>query len=92
MGTDLVDTYTHPRCFAFGCLAGAIREASDIYISASLHGGLMTSYAFLSIYTNEFILNISLFISWSIFFRLLDIFFRESENLKLRDIESKATK
>ncbi|MEM0244547.1 MAG: CPBP family glutamic-type intramembrane protease [Zestosphaera sp.] len=30
-------------CFAFGCLAGALREASDIYTSASLHGGIMTS-------------------------------------------------
>ncbi|MEM1646437.1 MAG: CPBP family intramembrane glutamic endopeptidase [Ignisphaera sp.] len=79
-------------CFAFGCVAGAIREASDVYVSASLHGGIMTSYAFLSIYTNELILNITLFTSWFIFFRLLDIFFHESENLKLRDIESKATK
>ncbi|MEM2234673.1 MAG: CPBP family intramembrane glutamic endopeptidase [Desulfurococcaceae archaeon] len=69
--------------FAFGCLAGAVREASDIYISASLHGGIMTSYTFLSIYTSELILNISLFTSWFIFFYLLTIFLRESENLKL---------
>jgi len=73
-------------CFAFGCLAGAIREASDIYTSASLHGGVMTSYTFLSIYTNELILNISLFISWFLFFCLLTTFFRESENLKLRAV------
>ncbi|MEM2005879.1 MAG: hypothetical protein QXK83_07405, partial [Zestosphaera sp.] len=70
-------------CFAFGYLAGAIREASDIYVSASLHGGIMTSYTFLSIYTNELILNASLFASWFIFFYLLAIFLRESENLKL---------
>ncbi|MEM0038682.1 MAG: CPBP family intramembrane glutamic endopeptidase [Zestosphaera sp.] len=70
-------------CFAFGHLAGAIREASDIYVSASLHGGIMTSYTFLSIYTNELILNTSLFTSWFIFFHLLAIFLRESENLKL---------
>lgn len=68
--------------FAFGCLAGAVREASDIYISASLHGGIMASYTFLSIYTSELILNISLFTSWFIFFYLLTIFLRESENLK----------
>lgn len=73
-------------CFAFGHLAGAIREASDIYVSASLHGGIMTSYTFLSIYTNELILNISLFISWFIFFHLLTTFFHESENLKLRAV------
>ncbi|MEM2868334.1 MAG: hypothetical protein QXR84_07625 [Candidatus Bathyarchaeia archaeon] len=79
-------------CFAFGCVVGAIREALDIYVSASLHGGIITVYTFLSIYTNELILNISLFISWFIFFRLLDVFFRESENLKFRDMESKATK
>ncbi|MEM2465593.1 MAG: hypothetical protein QXL85_08330 [Candidatus Bathyarchaeia archaeon] len=70
--------------FAFGCLAGALRETSDIYISASLHGGIMTSYTFLSIYTSELILNISLFISWFIFFYLLAIFFHESENPKPR--------
>ncbi|MEM1895406.1 MAG: CPBP family intramembrane glutamic endopeptidase [Acidilobaceae archaeon] len=72
--------------FAFGYLAGAIREASDIYTSASLHGGIMTSYTFLSIYTNELILNISLFTSWLIFFYLLTVFFHESENLKLRAV------
>ncbi|MBS7604747.1 MAG: CPBP family intramembrane glutamic endopeptidase [Candidatus Bathyarchaeia archaeon] len=69
-------------CFAFGCVAGAIREASDIYILASLHGGIMTAYTFLSIYTSELILNVSLAISWFIFFYLLAIFFHESENLK----------
>lgn len=69
-------------CFAFGCLAGAVREASDVYVSASLHGGLMTSYTFLSIYTSELVLNTSLFTSWLIFFYLLAIFLRESENLK----------
>ncbi len=78
--------------FAFGCLAGALREASDIYVSASLHGGIMTAYTFLSIYTSELILNISLFISWFIFFYLLTIFFHESENLKPRTMESKAMK
>ncbi|MEM2589815.1 MAG: CPBP family intramembrane glutamic endopeptidase [Zestosphaera sp.] len=72
--------------FAFGCLAGAIREASDIYVSASLHGGIMTSYTFLSIYTNELTLNITLFTSWFIFFRLLTTFFNESENLKLQAV------
>ncbi|MEM1769596.1 MAG: CPBP family intramembrane glutamic endopeptidase [Nitrososphaerota archaeon] len=66
--------------FAFGCLAGALREASDIYVSASLHGGIMTSYTFLSIYTSDLILSISLFISWFIFFSLLAVFFHESEN------------
>jgi len=71
-------------CFVFGCLAGALREASDIYTSASLHGGIMTAYTFLSIYTSELILNISLSISWFIFFYLLAIFFHESENLKPR--------
>ncbi|MEM4624868.1 MAG: CPBP family intramembrane glutamic endopeptidase [Thermosphaera sp.] len=70
-------------CFAFGCLAGAVREASDVYVSASLHGGLMTSYTFLSIYTSELVLNTSLFTSWLIFFYLLAIFLRESESLKL---------
>ncbi|MEM0049880.1 MAG: CPBP family intramembrane glutamic endopeptidase [Candidatus Bathyarchaeia archaeon] len=69
-------------CFAFGCLAGAMREASDIYTSASLHGGIMTAYTFLSIYTSELILNVSLAVSWFIFFYLLAIFFHESENLK----------
>ncbi|MEM1981958.1 MAG: CPBP family intramembrane glutamic endopeptidase [Candidatus Hadarchaeales archaeon] len=69
-------------CFAFGCLAGALREASDIYVSASLHGGIMTSYTFLSIYTSELILNITLFISWFIFFYLLAIFLQESEESK----------
>jgi len=67
-------------CFAFGCLAGALREASDIYVSVSLHGGIMTSYTFLSIYTSEWILNITLFISWFIFFYLLAIFLQESKN------------
>ncbi|MEM4473148.1 MAG: CPBP family intramembrane glutamic endopeptidase [Archaeoglobaceae archaeon] len=69
-------------CFAFGCLAGALREASDIYVPASLHGSIITAYTFLSIHTSELILNISLFISWFIFFYLLTIFFHESENLK----------
>ncbi|MEM2836152.1 MAG: CPBP family intramembrane glutamic endopeptidase [Candidatus Bathyarchaeia archaeon] len=71
-------------CFAFGCVAGALREASDIYIPASLHGGIMTAYTFLSIYTSELILNVSLAISWFIFFYLLAIFFHESENPKPR--------
>ncbi|MEM1679600.1 MAG: CPBP family intramembrane glutamic endopeptidase [Sulfolobales archaeon] len=74
-------------CFAFGCLAGAIREASDIYVSASLHGGIMTAYTFLLYYTSESILNITLFTSWFIFFYLLTTFFHESENLKLRAVE-----
>ncbi len=74
-------------CFAFGCLAGAVREASDIYVSASLHGGIMTAYTFLLYYTSESILNITLFTSWFIFFYLLTTFFHESENLKLRAVE-----
>ncbi|MEM3927163.1 MAG: CPBP family intramembrane glutamic endopeptidase [Desulfurococcaceae archaeon] len=74
-------------CFAFGYLAGAIREASDVYVSASLHGGIMTSYTFLSIYTSELILNTSLFTSWFIFFYLLATFFHESGNLKLQAVE-----
>ncbi|MEM0179330.1 MAG: CPBP family intramembrane glutamic endopeptidase [Fervidicoccaceae archaeon] len=73
--------------FAFGCLAGAVREASDIYASASLHGGIMTAYTFLSYYANELILNISLFTSWFIFFFLLSFFFQESESIKLRTVE-----
>ena len=76
--------------FAFGCLAGALREASDIYVSASLHGGIMTAYTFLSIYTSELILNISLFISWLIFFYLLAIFFHESENLSGLDLRGRS--
>ncbi|MEM4601387.1 MAG: CPBP family intramembrane glutamic endopeptidase [Desulfurococcaceae archaeon] len=69
--------------FAFGCLAGALREASgDVYVPSSLHGGLMTAYTFLSIYANELALNISLFISWFIFFYMLAIFFHEFESLK----------
>ncbi|MEM0211822.1 MAG: CPBP family intramembrane glutamic endopeptidase [Desulfurococcaceae archaeon] len=73
-------------CFAFRCVAGALREASDIYVPASLHGGSMTAPAFLSIYTSELILKISLFISWLIFLCSLAIFFHESENLKARAI------
>ncbi len=76
--------------FAFGCLAGALREASDIYVSASLHGGIMTAYTFLSIYTSELTLNISLFISWLIFFYLLAIFFHESENLSGLDLRGRS--
>ncbi|MEM1583226.1 MAG: CPBP family intramembrane glutamic endopeptidase [Nitrososphaerota archaeon] len=76
--------------FAFGCLAGALREASDIYVSASLHGGIMTSYTFLSIYTSELILNISLFISWFIFFYILGIFFHESENPSGLDLRGRS--
>lgn len=66
-------------CFAFGCLAGALREASDIYVPASLHGGVMTAYTFLSIYVSEMAMNISLFVSWFIFFYLLANFFRDAE-------------
>ncbi|MEM2208085.1 MAG: CPBP family intramembrane glutamic endopeptidase [Sulfolobales archaeon] len=69
-------------CFAFGCLAGAIREASDVYVSASLHGGMITAYTFLSYYTSELILNATLFTSWFIFFYLLAFFLHESGNLK----------
>ncbi|MEM1977199.1 MAG: CPBP family intramembrane glutamic endopeptidase [Nitrososphaerota archaeon] len=76
--------------FAFGCLAGALREASDIYVSTSLHGGIMTAYTFLSIYTSELTLNISLFISWLIFFYLLAIFFHESENLSGLDLRGRS--
>ncbi|MEM2243997.1 MAG: CPBP family intramembrane glutamic endopeptidase [Archaeoglobaceae archaeon] len=71
-------------CFAFGCVAGALREASDIYVPASLHGSIMTAYTFLSLYTSELILNVSLFISWFAFFSLLAYFFHESENLNPR--------
>ncbi|MEM3762150.1 MAG: CPBP family intramembrane glutamic endopeptidase [Archaeoglobaceae archaeon] len=71
-------------CFAFGCVAGALREASDVYVPASLHGSIMTAYTFLSLYTSELILNVSLFISWFIFFFLLAYFFQESENLNPR--------
>lgn len=73
--------------FAFGCLAGAIREASDIYVSASLHGAIMTSYTLLSTYTNVLILNISLFTSWFIFFYILSKYFHESTNLKFKAVE-----
>lgn len=66
-------------CFAFGCIVGALREASDIYVSSSLHGSIMIAYTFLSIYTNEWILNISLFISWFIFFNTLTFFFHRSK-------------
>ncbi len=70
-------------CFIFGCIAGALREASgDIYTPASLHGGIMTAYTLLSIYTNVLTLNISLFISWFIFFWSLEPFFRKAERLK----------
>lgn len=70
-------------CFLYGCLAGALREASsNIYIPASLHGSIMVAYTFLSIYTNEIILNVSLFISWFIFFYFLHLFFHESKNIR----------
>lgn len=74
-------------CFAFGCLAGALREVSDIYVPASLHGGTMTSYAFLSVYTSELILNLTLLISWFIFFYLLAFFLRESRTQRARPAE-----
>ncbi|MEM4035725.1 MAG: CPBP family intramembrane glutamic endopeptidase [Fervidicoccaceae archaeon] len=70
-------------CFAFGCVAGALREASgDVYVPASLHGGAMTAYTFLSIYANELALNVGLFISWFFFFLSLARFFQEAERLK----------
>ncbi|MCS7139909.1 MAG: CPBP family intramembrane glutamic endopeptidase [Nitrososphaerota archaeon] len=43
-------------CIVVGCLFGAIRESSgDVYVSASLHGSVMTTYTFLLTYTNELI-------------------------------------
>lgn len=70
---------------AFGCIAGALRESSgDIYVPASLHGSVMTAYSLLSTYTSELALNISLFISWFIFFYILAFFFREFESLHLK--------
>ncbi|MEM1687190.1 MAG: hypothetical protein QXJ64_10745 [Thermosphaera sp.] len=65
-------------------MVGAIREALDIYVLVSLHGGIVSAYTFLSYYTSELILNATLFISWFIFFYLLAIFFHKFENLKLR--------
>ncbi|MBS7660229.1 CPBP family intramembrane metalloprotease [Candidatus Bathyarchaeota archaeon] len=80
-------------CFIFGCIAGALRESSgDIYTPASLHGGIMTAYTFLLTYTSELTLNISLFISWFIFFHLLATFFHESKNLEPKAIETKQQK
>lgn len=67
--------------FAFGCLAGALREVSgDIYVPAFLHGSINTANAFLLTYTDWRFLNIAMFSSFFIFFYILERFFREAEN------------
>ncbi len=37
-------------CFAFGCVVGAIREALDIYVLVSLHGGIVSAYVPIILY------------------------------------------